>query len=137
MAVASIKQRTRKTGVRVDVDAVKSAERLLDIISQTANAARALGDIKVKHADKLPKCAVEDLEVIITSLNFVHQKGRLQTSKVSEAKYLLAAYDKFKNSNRENESPQRKSRVTEAMKKLKHFTNSVRRRLKMMLFRER
>ena len=51
---------------------------------------------KDKRADILPKCAVQDLEVLIDALDCIYEEGRKQTTKVSAVSYLLRAYNRRK-----------------------------------------
>ena len=109
-----------KKGVVVFSDAIKEAERILDILSEAKNASTALAEFKRKHVAKLPKSGVMDLELIITSLGFVYKEGRRQVAKVSVAGYVLPAYDKFKVQERKKATPSQ-SRSSEATIKLKAF----------------
>ena len=76
-----------------DTNIAKESKRLLDIISEVKNVKTALEHFKDKHAHCLHKDAVEDLGILILSLQCIHNGGKEQTAKVSRVSYLLRAYN--------------------------------------------
>jgi len=73
-------------------DPAKSARRLLDTIAICNNTASALSEFIQKYEDRLPKCAVANLQIIAEASKCIHLVGRQQTTKVSIVKSLLPAY---------------------------------------------
>ena len=77
-----------------DTNAAKESKQLLDIISEVKNVATALVHFIKKHAWLLSVGSVEDLEIMVNSLECIYMGSKKQTAKVSRVSYLLKAYDK-------------------------------------------
>ena len=73
-------------------DAAKYARRLLDTIAISGHIFTALRELMEKYGENLPKCAVADIHRLADASQCIYVIKRNQTTKVSIAKGLLAAY---------------------------------------------
>lgn len=102
-------------------DAAKEAKRLLDIISEAKHISVALSEFKNKRSNILTTRDVQELELLIEALEYIEDKGRQQTTKVSVCSHLLRAYDMRKKMDRGDEQCPKKSSVSESMWRIKKF----------------
>ena len=107
-------------------DPAKSARRLLDTIAICNNIASALSEFIQKYEDRLPKCAVANLQIIAEASKCIHLVGRQQTTKVSIVKSLLPAYQEVQRMQLEEEGEGRDTRVSPSMRKVKQFVGLCR-----------
>jgi len=89
-----MKDKTQATVTVKDTNAAKESKQLLDIISEVKTVATALRHFIEKHAWVLSVRSVEDLEIMLSSLDCIYMGSKKQTAKVSRVTYLLKAYDK-------------------------------------------
>jgi len=125
--MAGPKKSTAKSGgngIEIDGDTVKKSQSLLEIISQTKNAATALIDFRDKYAELLGHNDKSQLNLIISALDFVYDFGRKQTARVSPVGYLLPAYDWRKREGAGGTMLSPKMQVSEATASLKEFVRS-------------
>ncbi|KAL7527896.1 hypothetical protein ACHAWF_002355 [Thalassiosira exigua] len=110
--------------LRNQVNAAKDAARLLDVISMCEPVAAALTEVKDKHARKLTKSGVADLDLLVAALGRIHDEGRRETSKVSPVGYVVKGYDMHKAAEREKEERSRPwlgTKESEAMWRVRNF----------------
>ena len=91
----------KKKGANKPID----ARRLLDTLTEVKHIATALEEFTNNYGDKLPKSAVNNLNLLSKSANHIHQQGRREVAKVSPVGNLLQSYDKCVKSDRQKEPP--------------------------------
>ena len=87
-----------------DSNPAKESFRLLDLLDEVKNASLALNDFKSKYGAKLAAVGVQQLEVVIESLDWVHSAGVRQAGKISKVKYLRRSHQYAKAAGRKRKS---------------------------------
>jgi hypothetical protein len=119
-----MKDKTQATVTVKDTNAAKESKQLLDIISEVKTVATALSHFIEKHAWLLSVGSVEDLEIMVNSLECIYMGSKKQTAKVSRVSYLLKAYDKCQKAGMKRKRDTEPRRIVQgkaAMRDLKAF----------------
>ena len=119
-----MKDKTQATVTVKDTNAAKESKQLLDIISEVKTVATALRHFIEKHAWVLSVGSVEDLDIMLSSLDFIYMGSKKQTAKVSGVTYLLKAYDKCQKAEMKRKRDTEPRRIVQgkaAMRDLKAF----------------